>query len=141
MTLGERIAHVGGRITEDGTVEFGSVMALDALVQHVLRDTRAAASPAAEAVAYVCSASNDFAPIVRNKDSAQRLSDAHGDGKIVPLYAAPQPAHADAPAEARERDDPELIAASNKGYAAGLRDGKALGACGPLAPPMRERRA
>lgn len=59
----------------------------------------AAASPAAEAVAYVCSASNDFAPIVRNKDSAQRLSDAHGDGKIVPLYAAPQPAQADAPAE------------------------------------------
>ncbi|CAJ3295238.1 gp43 [Burkholderia pseudomallei] len=48
--------------------------------------------------------------------------------------AAPQPAQADAPAEARERDDPELIAASNKGYAAGLRDGKALGACGPLAP-------
>ncbi|AIV66092.1 hypothetical protein [Burkholderia pseudomallei] len=59
---------------------------------------RAAASPAAEAVAYVCSASNDFAPIVRNKDSAQLLSDVHGDGKIVPLYAAPQPAQADAPA-------------------------------------------
>lgn len=53
-------------------------------------------APAAEAVAYVCSASNDFAPIVRDKDSAQRLSDAHGDGKIVPLYAAPQPAQADA---------------------------------------------
>ncbi|WP_245157927.1 hypothetical protein [Burkholderia multivorans] len=34
----------------------------------------------------------------------------------------------DAPAEAREHDDPELIAASNKGYAAGLRDGKALAA-------------
>lgn len=59
-------------------------------------------APAAAAVAYVCSASNDFAPIVRNKDSAQRLSDAHGDGKIVPLYAAPQPTQADAPAEARE---------------------------------------
>lgn len=52
----------------------------------------------AVAVAYVCSASNDFAPIVRNKDSAQRLSDAHGDGKIVPLYAAPQPAQAASPA-------------------------------------------
>ncbi|ESS38019.1 hypothetical protein P355_0145 [Burkholderia cenocepacia KC-01] len=51
---------------------------------------------AAEAVAYVCSASNDFAPIVRDKGAAQRLSDAHGDGKIVPLYAAPQPAQADA---------------------------------------------
>ncbi|KVD80772.1 hypothetical protein WS62_25975 [Burkholderia sp. ABCPW 14] len=43
-------------------------------------------------------------------------------------------AQADTPEKARERDDPELIAASNKGYAAGLRDGKALGACGPLAP-------
>ncbi|APY96621.1 hypothetical protein [Burkholderia pseudomallei] len=51
MTLGERIAHVGGRVKEDGIVEFGSVMALDALVQHVLRDTSAAASPAEEAVA------------------------------------------------------------------------------------------
>ncbi|KVL18688.1 hypothetical protein WK02_27210 [Burkholderia cepacia] len=47
---------------------------------------------AAEAVAYVCSASNVFAPIVRDKGAAQRLSDAHGDGKIVPLYTAPQPA-------------------------------------------------
>ncbi|WP_208451895.1 ASCH/PUA domain-containing protein [Burkholderia gladioli] len=36
-------------------------------------------------------------------------------------------------AVAREHDDPEIIAASNRGYAAGLRDGKALGACGPLA--------
>lgn len=50
----------------------------------------------------MCSASNDFAPIVRDKDSAQRLSDAHGDGEIVPLYAAPQPAQVDAPAEARK---------------------------------------
>ncbi|WP_249220701.1 hypothetical protein [Burkholderia cenocepacia] len=63
----------------------------------------AAAAPAderaAEPVAYVCSASNDFAPIVRDKGAAQRLSDAHGDGKIVPLYAAPQPP---AQADARE---------------------------------------
>ncbi|WP_208453038.1 hypothetical protein [Burkholderia gladioli] len=35
-------------------------------------------------------------------------------------------------AVAREHDDPEIIAASNRGYAAGLRDGKALSACGPL---------
>nr|WP_235513379.1 hypothetical protein [Burkholderia pseudomallei] len=51
----------------------------------------------------------------------------------MPTFGARR-AQADAPAEARERDDPELIAANNKGYAAGLRDGKALGACGPLAP-------
>ncbi|WP_176031647.1 hypothetical protein [Burkholderia vietnamiensis] len=41
MTLAERIAHVGGRITEAGYVEFGSAMAVDALILHVLRDARA----------------------------------------------------------------------------------------------------
>ncbi|HDV6320890.1 TPA: hypothetical protein RJR38_002722 [Burkholderia multivorans] len=53
---------------------------------------RIAAVPAmaAEAVAYVCSASNDFAPIMRDKGAAQRLSDAHSDGKIVSLYAGAQ---------------------------------------------------
>ncbi|PRF91638.1 hypothetical protein [Burkholderia multivorans] len=37
-------------------------------------------------VAFVCSASNDFSPIIRDKAFAQKLSDEHGDGKIVPLY-------------------------------------------------------
>lgn len=44
MTLAERIAHVGGRITEGGYVEFGSAMAVDALIQHALRDARASAN-------------------------------------------------------------------------------------------------
>lgn len=44
MTLAERISHVGGRVTEDGCIEFGSAMALDALIQHVIRDARAAAA-------------------------------------------------------------------------------------------------
>ncbi|KVV20331.1 hypothetical protein WK78_29035 [Burkholderia cepacia] len=39
-----------------------------------------------EPVAFVCSASNDFAPIIRDKTAAQKLSDEHGDGKIAPLY-------------------------------------------------------
>lgn len=293
MTLGERIAHVGGRVKEDGIVEFGSVMALDALVQHVLRDTSAAASPAEEAVALTDEGiiqlfeekvdvdlevyhgiaastvlsfarallaapqpahaeaaspaaegeTEDHECVYENGDgvcrqcaelakhhraaaspAAERVTaalqalsaDVHtlGDGwandeamiglakkylRVEPKPASPElslwrdfvllavtdaapqpaqadaPAHAaecphcdgegviegdsgtspcacqrdaqegmptfgarraqaDAPAEARERDDPELIAASNKGYAAGLRDGKALGACGPLAP-------
>ncbi|WP_322089971.1 DUF551 domain-containing protein [Burkholderia cenocepacia] len=72
-------------------------------VRLLIPSADAAAAPAdaqaAEPVAYVCSASNDFAPIVRDKGAAQRLSDAHGDGKIVPLYAAPQPP---AQADARE---------------------------------------
>jgi hypothetical protein len=45
MTLGERIAHVGGRTNAASYVEFGSVMAVGALIRHVLRDVRAA-SPA-----------------------------------------------------------------------------------------------
>lgn len=44
MTLGERIAHVGGRENAAGYIEFGSVMAIDALIQHVLRDARIASA-------------------------------------------------------------------------------------------------
>ncbi|CAB3888895.1 hypothetical protein LMG26788_03735 [Achromobacter pulmonis] len=38
MTLGERIAHVGGRTNAQGYIEFGSPMAVDALIEQVLRD-------------------------------------------------------------------------------------------------------
>jgi len=38
MTLGQRVAHVGGRINSQGYVEFSDVMAGDALIRHVLRD-------------------------------------------------------------------------------------------------------
>lgn len=38
MNLGERIAHVGGRTNADGYIEFGSVMAVSALIQHFVRD-------------------------------------------------------------------------------------------------------
>ncbi|CAB3959435.1 hypothetical protein LMG7053_05923 [Achromobacter ruhlandii] len=38
MTLGERISHVGGRTNAQGYTEFGSPMAVNALIQHVLRD-------------------------------------------------------------------------------------------------------
>ncbi len=37
-TLGERIAHVGGRENAAGYLEFGSPMALGALIQGVIRD-------------------------------------------------------------------------------------------------------
>lgn len=40
MTLGERILHVGGRENANGYIEFGSVMAVGALIKQVLRDTR-----------------------------------------------------------------------------------------------------
>lgn len=38
MNLGQRVAHVGGRVNAQGYVEFGSEMAVDALIQHALRD-------------------------------------------------------------------------------------------------------
>lgn len=40
MTLGERIMHVGGRENANGYIEFGSVMAVGALIKQMLRDTR-----------------------------------------------------------------------------------------------------
>ena len=49
MNLGERIAHVGGRTNAAGYVEFGSVMAVSALIDHVLRDSPAP-QPAAPAL-------------------------------------------------------------------------------------------
>ena len=38
MTLAERIVHVGGRENAQGYIEFGSPMAVKALIDHVLRD-------------------------------------------------------------------------------------------------------
>jgi|GEM_PF-5227542 len=49
MNLGERIAHVGGRTNAAGYMEFGSVMAVSALIDHVLRDSPAP-QPAAPAL-------------------------------------------------------------------------------------------
>ena len=47
MTLWQRIEHVGGRINAASYVEFGSVMAVDALISHVLRDLPPAQGEAA----------------------------------------------------------------------------------------------
>lgn len=48
MTLWQRIEHVGGRINAASYVEFGSVMAVDALISHVLRDLPPAPAEAAQ---------------------------------------------------------------------------------------------
>ncbi len=45
MDLGQRIKHVGGRTNAAGYVEFGSVQALEALVNQVLRDLPAPSIP------------------------------------------------------------------------------------------------
>ncbi|WP_186140104.1 hypothetical protein [Burkholderia gladioli] len=57
-----------------------------------IRDYRAkdiAPADAGEAVAWICSGSNDFAPIVRDRAAALKLSQEHGDGKIVALGIVP----------------------------------------------------
>ena len=53
MTLGERIAHVGGRTNAQGYTEFGSPMAVNALIQHVLRDLPARHEAAGNAKAWL----------------------------------------------------------------------------------------
>lgn len=47
MNLGQRIAHVGGRTNAQGYIEFGSEMAVDALIRHVLRDLKSTPAPTA----------------------------------------------------------------------------------------------
>ena len=53
MSLGERIAHVGGRTNAQGYIEFGSPMAVNALIQHVLRDLPARHEAAGNAKAWL----------------------------------------------------------------------------------------
>ena len=50
MNLGERIAHVGGRENKAGYIEFGSVMAVQALIHHVIRDIDRPSQPTAQGV-------------------------------------------------------------------------------------------
>ncbi len=38
MNLGARVEHVGGRRNAAGYIEFGSMMAVDALIRHIIRD-------------------------------------------------------------------------------------------------------
>ncbi|MCA8313216.1 hypothetical protein LGN43_02890 [Burkholderia multivorans] len=67
-------------------------------------------------------------PAQADANALDHILSAAGQKELYARSPSEPAAQADAPAVARERDDPELIAASNKGYAAGLRDGKALAA-------------
>lgn len=44
MNLRQRIEHVGGTLNENGTITFGSIMAVDAFVRQILRDSNLASS-------------------------------------------------------------------------------------------------
>ena len=62
MNLGERIAHIGGRTNEAGYIEFGSVQAVHALIQQVLRDyPTAAPQPSDDAKDVLLSVLTDIA--------------------------------------------------------------------------------
>ncbi|MDP9902639.1 hypothetical protein [Variovorax ginsengisoli] len=65
MTLGERIAHVGGRTNAQGYIEFGSPMAVDALIRHAIRDrdTASQAQPTREEVEAEVVTDAELAPL------------------------------------------------------------------------------
>ncbi len=69
-------------------VQHGELESVENWLDH-LRERLAVPADAGEAVAWICSGSNDFAPIVRDRAAALRLSQVHGDGKIVPLGIVP----------------------------------------------------
>ncbi|WP_186061024.1 hypothetical protein [Burkholderia gladioli] len=58
-------------------------------VENWLDHLRERLAAPANAVAWICSGSNDFAPIVRDRAAALKLSQEHGDGKIVALGIVP----------------------------------------------------
>lgn len=80
MTLGQRVAHVGGRINAQGYVEFGSEMAVDALIRQVLRDR----SQALEAeLAQAKNLTGDLSKIIHDMVVAQQaawIEWQHGNG-------------------------------------------------------------
>ena len=61
MNLGERIAHVGVRENAAGYIEFGSVMAVKALIDHVLRDIDRPFQPTAQVPQSVVAALREIA--------------------------------------------------------------------------------
>jgi hypothetical protein len=81
MNLGQRIAHVGGRTNEHGYVEFGSEMAVDALILQVLRDMK----PDREAIRNA--AIEESANTAFNAPITADMLDSD-DAKAVALHAA-----------------------------------------------------
>ncbi|CAJ3005386.1 Uncharacterised protein [Burkholderia pseudomallei] len=77
----EEVERLWHNSNSDGTL-CSQLMSFSAALESALREKLCG-----EPVAFVCSAGNPFAPIIRDKVAAQKLSDEHGDGKIVPLYA------------------------------------------------------
>lgn len=68
MSLDERIAHVGGRTNAAGYMEFGSVMAVSALIDHVLRDSPAPKPAPTAAQDVACSQSRESSMVVLERD-------------------------------------------------------------------------
>lgn len=80
MTLAQRVAHVGGRVNAQGYVEFGSEMAVDALIQQILRDRSHALE---NEVARLKSVGSDLAKIIHDMvvaNQAAWIEWQHGRG-------------------------------------------------------------
>jgi hypothetical protein len=92
MTLGERISHVGGWINAAGHVEFGSPMAVDALIRHALRDAAPApAEPKGEQhEGERCNACHGSGWVVRDPDigTDQECFVCDGTGTVEPEQRA-----------------------------------------------------
>lgn len=71
MNLAQRIAHVGGRINAQGYVEFGSEMAVQALIEHVLRDRNQSVE---DELARTKSLASDFCKIIHDMVVAQQAA-------------------------------------------------------------------
>ncbi len=83
MTLGQRIAHVGGRENAQGYVEFGSPMAVNALIQHVLRDLhQAGTSDAPQAQQDHLPDATKMVAADQFRDAAQMIEPSGNSGEL-----------------------------------------------------------
>lgn len=86
MTLGQRIAHVGGRENAQGYVEFGSPMAVNALIQHVLRDLhQAGTSDAPQAQQDHLPDATKMVAADQFRDAAQMIEPSGNSGELPRL--------------------------------------------------------
>jgi endoglucanase Acf2 len=103
MTIGQRIAHVGGVITDTGRVEFGSVMAVKVFADYIARDL---AQPAQKPVAYQYLVDGPYGEVWVNYHGGQIVKQSR------PVYLA---AGAAQPAQERTEYD-KLLGMSQDNY-------------------------
>ena len=95
MNLGERIAHVGGRENAAGYIEFGSVMAVKALIDHVLRDIDRHTQPVEQGDStwsgWACQYPGEMPRLYGNKWFAEMNWDPENGDRLMFLSSPPEP--------------------------------------------------